>query len=514
MRNRLARIASGRALGRVAAGLALLIAVAVVVVLLVNSGSNSPGPGASNAAATSGAVSVQRRDLVETDTESGTLSYNAPQTVYDRLTGTVTWLPSIGDVVKPGGTLFKISGRPVVDMDGSTPAYRDLHSGISDGLDVLELNRNLVDLGFNPDGIVVDDVWQAATTAGVDQWQASLGETETGDIKLGQVVFLPGDQLIGTVDGTLGATGGSGTGGTGTTGASYDPLQPPKPDFVSDTLSTTSTPTTSTPTTTTSTTTTSSSTTTSPSPSPSSGHHHKPSQSLAALIALLRAEIAELRASHSSPSHGNGNSPSKGNSGHKPGSGKSHSNPSHSNPGSGSGGASGTAILQTSSTHLICTVDLSASSQSEAVVGGHVTVELPAGNSVGGTITAVSSVAQTSSNSGNGSGSGSGGGGGSGSGNSGGSSTIPVTIALHGHHLGAGLDQAAVSVNFSQARANNVLSVPVTALLAVGGGNYAVQEATAPHKLIPVTTGLFAAGYVQISGSGIYPGLQVTDSQG
>ena len=84
-------------------------------------------------------------------------------------------------------------------------------------------------------------------------------------------------------------------------------------------------------------------------------------------------------------------------------------------------------------------------------------------------------------------------------------------LALVEHH---GLDQAAVSVNFAEQRANHVLSVPVTALLATGGGNYAVQEAGAPRRLIPVTTGLFAAGYVQISGAGIYPGLQVTDSQG
>ena len=95
-----------------------------------------------------------------------------------------------------------------------------------------------------------------------------------------------------------------------------------------------------------------------------------------------------------------------------------------------------------------------------------------------------------------------------------GSSTIPVTITLSGHNTGAGLDQAAVSVNFVQQKATNVLSVPVTALLATGGGNYAVQEAAAPHTLLPVTTGLFAAGYVEISGSGIYPGLAVTDSQG
>jgi hypothetical protein len=89
-----------------------------------------------------------------------------------------------------------------------------------------------------------------------------------------------------------------------------------------------------------------------------------------------------------------------------------------------------------------------------------------------------------------------------------------VTIRLKGHISGAGLDQAAVSVNFAQAVASNVLSVPVTALLATSGGGFAVQGAGAPHKLIAVTTGLFAAGYVQISGTGIYDGLQVTDSQG
>jgi hypothetical protein len=89
-----------------------------------------------------------------------------------------------------------------------------------------------------------------------------------------------------------------------------------------------------------------------------------------------------------------------------------------------------------------------------------------------------------------------------------------VTVTVPSLHDGAGLDQAAVSVEFAQQHANHVLSVPVTALLAVSGGNYAVQEATAPHTLVPVQVGLFAAGDVQISGSGITPGLQVTDSQG
>jgi hypothetical protein len=243
---------------------------------------------------------------------------------------------------------------------------------------------------------------------------------------------------------------------------------------------------------------------------------------------------AEQRANHShSPSngsngsngsnHNSSNSSNSGNSGSgssgsgnsgsgKSGSGNSGSGNSGSgNSGSGSGG-SAIAVMSTSSTKLVVTVDLSASSQSEATIGERVTVEMPNGSTVGGHVTAVSPVAQSSSSN---SGSGNGGSGNSGSGNSGsGSSTVPVTIVLNKRARGGGLDQASVSVNFVQSKARNVLSVPVTALLATSGSSFAVQEASRPHKLIPVSTGLFAAGYVEISGSGIYPGLSVTDSQG
>jgi hypothetical protein len=164
------------------------------------------------------------------------------------------------------------------------------------------------------------------------------------------------------------------------------------------------------------------------------------------------------------------------------------------------------------------TVDLDATMQSEAVVHEPVTVEMPDGSTVDGRITEVSPVAQSTSSSSSSSSSAGGGAsssaGGSGGGSSSASATVPVTITLTGHRHVAGLDQAAVSVNFEQQKASNVLSVPVTALLATAGGGYAVQEAAPTHRLIPVTPGLFAAGYVQISGSGVFSGLQVTDSQG
>jgi putative peptidoglycan binding protein len=495
-----------RGVRRIGAGLALLAVVAVVVVIVSETGSSPAKRNTGGKDSAFDATTVKRRDLVQTDTESGTLSYASPQTVYNRLSGTLTWLPGVGRVIKPGEALFRVDGKPVILMNGTTPAYRDLASSDSAGKDIEELNRNLVALGFNPDGIVVDDEWQAATTAGVEAFQASLGETQTGSLSLGQIVFLPGDQLVSTVDATLGSTGGgSGQGNpSSSSNASYS-MSGAKPEFVSLEKPA--------------------------APKHGSGHtpgtaknSHKHAgkngmKSLEALIALLQAEVAELKAANASPggspSHGgkpssNSAQPPSSNSGNPSSNGASPSSNS-ANPSSDSGGASATAILETTSTRQIVTVDLDPSKQSEAKVGERVSVEMPAGNTVDGRVSSVSPVAQTSSNSGNGNGSNQNNDNNNSS-NSG--STIPVTITLSHRHAGGGLDQAAVSVNFAQARANHVLSVPVTALLATAGGGYAVQAAAAPHQLVPVTTGLFAAGYVQISGRGIYPGLRVTDSQG
>jgi hypothetical protein len=523
------RIRDGRRwLGRLLAGLALVIAVAVVIVVVENAGSSTPSA-SGNSSKPSGSTTVQRRNLVETDTESGTLSYNSPQTVYNRMSGTITWLPEVGQVIKPGQTLYKVDGQPVLLMNGDTPAYRDLGPSDTDGADIEELNAA---------NITVDDVWQAATTEGVDLLQESLGETETGALTLGRIVFLPGDQLVTTVDGTLGSTGGTNASATVT----------PSPEFVDYSVPETSSTTPSAhktakapktakcPSTTSTSTTPSTTGTRSSKCRPKKSGKPTSEQQLQALLALLKAETKQLKSDHGgspgsgSPSSGSG-SPSGSHSGSgNNGSGNSGSgnngmgnsgsgnNGSGSNDSGNSGSGNATAILQTTSTQLVVTVDLAATVQSEAVEGEHVTVEMPDGDVVNGKITAVSPVAQSSSSgeNGNGSGNGSGNNGNNGNGNNGNgsSSTIPVTITLSGHNTGAGLDQAAVSVNFVQQKAANVLSVPVTALLATGGGNYSVQEAAAPHRLIPVTTGLFAAGYVEIAGSGIYPGLAVTDSQG
>ena len=64
-----------------------------------------------------------------------------------------------------------------------------------------------------------------------------------------------------------------------------------------------------------------------------------------------------------------------------------------------------------------------------------------------------------------------------------------------------GLDQAPVDVNVVTDSAEGVLAVPVTALLALLGGGYAVEvpdgETT---RLVEVAPGMYADGYVEIEG--------------
>ncbi|MGB8876420.1 MAG: hypothetical protein WCD11_08890, partial [Solirubrobacteraceae bacterium] len=435
-----------------------------------------------------GAATVQRRDLVETDTESGTLSYADPQTVYDRLSGTITWLPVIGQAISRGQVLFDVDNEPVILLYGSTPAYRRLSSSDSAGPDIRELNSNLIALGYRQYGLIADDSWQTATTDAIDALQYTLGEKQTGSFSLGRVVFLPGEQLVNTVDGTVG---------------SPTVLDDPSAstEFV-DLTTTVTTPTTR--------------------RGRRNSRHKKHrrrkrrgKQPRGAETGSPKTGSAKTGSAKTGSAAGTSGSGSKSSSTATAGSAGSSSG-SGSSSSSGPGGA---AVLQTSSTHLIATVDLPASSQSEAAVGSQVSVEMPNATTVAGTITAVSPIAQTASNNGGAGGSGGNGssgssGGGGGGGASSASATVPVTITLDQRVEGAGLDQAAVSVGFAQARARDVLSVPVTSLLAISGGGYALAQAVPPHRLIPVTTGLFAAGYVQISGSGIYPGLEVTDSQG
>jgi hypothetical protein len=450
----------------------VIVACAGAVAFVLGSGDGTTPAAGSQAR---GTATVERRDLVETDDEDGTLGFADSRTVVNHLTGTITWLPHGGRTIAVDHALFRVDDEPVVLLDGTSPAYRTLSPATTKGPDVRELERNLRALGYDPShAMSVDGTWDAGTTAAVERWQKAHGLDETGSIELGRVVFLPGQRRrVGTVDATL---GGSAASSGDRAGASWDGDGGTIVDVVDTTTSTT--PTTTTPTTTTTpakttttpTTTTPVPTTTTPA-APGSGTARTPAASGAG------GGGAGVGAGDLSGGGGGGDG------------------------GSGDGaGDTANTVMTTTSLRRVVTVALATTKQELARRGSRVTVTLPSGDTVPGTVSAVSRVAKAAD---------------AGDKGDGGSSDPTVTVTIHlTRATGSRLDQAPVTVSFARSRRRDVLSVPVTALLARAGGRFAVERiADGRRRLVPVVPGLYAGGYVEIAGPGIRPGMTVANAQ-
>jgi hypothetical protein len=137
------------------------------------------------------AVPVVRTDLVDRETLDGTLRYGDPGQLVTRLPGTITMLPDVGDVLARGDTAFEIDGEPVVVMFGRRPAWRTLADGIDDGPDVVQLEANLILLGYGDEDFDADEEFTDVTADLVSEWQADLEVDDDGVVDLGRVVFLP-----------------------------------------------------------------------------------------------------------------------------------------------------------------------------------------------------------------------------------------------------------------------------------------------------------------------------------
>jgi peptidoglycan hydrolase-like protein with peptidoglycan-binding domain len=196
-----------------------LLGVPVVIALVV------VDPFASGGGSTSGAIdntyptaltTVRRGALTSQTQVSGTLGYGAapdgsPFSVVGRISGTYTWLPSTGQVVRCGQVLYRVANNPVVLLCGSTPAYRALSEGDT-GPDVRQLNANLVALGYASRAALdpASNYFSAATAYALERLQAKLGVSQTGSLSDGQAVFLPGPLRITKVIATLGTSAGPG----------------------------------------------------------------------------------------------------------------------------------------------------------------------------------------------------------------------------------------------------------------------------------------------------------------
>ncbi|MEV5126385.1 peptidoglycan-binding domain-containing protein [Streptomyces decoyicus] len=144
---------------------------------------------------------ITRTDLVQSKTVDGRLDYAQRRAVKSPVEGTITNAAQPGKTVSLGQRLYERDARPVVLLYGPTPMFRAMKAGTR-GPDVLQLERNLRDLGFGS-GLYVDVRYDEATKAAVKAWQKSLGVTANGEIGRGDVVFQRGPVRVVSADAAL-----------------------------------------------------------------------------------------------------------------------------------------------------------------------------------------------------------------------------------------------------------------------------------------------------------------------
>ena len=196
--------------GRWLVGLiALVVAGGVAAAWYVGRLSSHPSAGPVGNAAAPATWTVTRQDLSEQTSVTAALGYAGSYTVRGEGTGTLTWLPSQGRVIRQGQVLYKPdNGSPVVLLYGSVPAWRTLDEGVT-GADVTQLNRDLVRLGDASGSQISSlgwDYFSWETEAGVEKLQSALGiSSPSGSLSLGSVVFEPTAIRVSDVLGSLGS---------------------------------------------------------------------------------------------------------------------------------------------------------------------------------------------------------------------------------------------------------------------------------------------------------------------
>jgi hypothetical protein len=151
---------------------------------------------------------VTRQDVTAQTPVNATLGYAGSYTVTGKGSGTLTWLPAQGQVIREGHVLYRVdNGVPVLLLYGSVPAWRSLAEGTT-GDDVTQLNHDLVHLGYasgSDIGALGWDYYSWATSAAVRKLEEHLGvSSPSGSLALGSVAFEPEALRVTSVPGLLG----------------------------------------------------------------------------------------------------------------------------------------------------------------------------------------------------------------------------------------------------------------------------------------------------------------------
>jgi len=418
--------------------------------------------GTLTAAATEGSVIAEGEILFAIDDEPVPLLYGDTTVWRDmgdlpelekftpRQSGTVTWLAEEGSLIEQGDVLMEINDEPVVVLYGDLPAYRMMRRN-TEGDDVQQLQEALIALGYDPDGNMELGTFDWWTQEYVEDWQADIGAADDGRIDLGEVVFVSTAFTIDEWTTDLGSqVGGAPIANT------YTVKEATEGDDV---------------------------------------------LALEASLARLGFDAdgamtidgvfdehttVAVKAWQESIGADDDGIVSPGEVVYLPQSVRISDRIAEP----GASVNPGMAVLATSSNESVVTVALPAADQALLEEGDRVIIVLPDDSEIDGTVLFKADTASITAQ---------------------GEATFEVVIVLDDLAAAEGLDQAPVDVEVITDRADGVLAVPVTALVALAEGGYAVEveQADGTTRLVAVDPGMYADGLVEIASDALQPGDRV-----
>lgn len=154
----------------------------------------------------------------------------------------------------------------------------------------------------------------------------------------------------------------------------------------------------------------------------------------------------------------------------------------------------GSELLNATSTEQVVDASIGLDDQRLAAVGARVTLSLPGGKHTTGKMTSIGTPTDKDGDQG-----------------ADRKTVIPIVIKLDKPAAAQGLQEASVTVTIPSEQRENVLSVPLEALLALDPTTFGIEivQSDGTTRRVPVKLGLFAAGRVEVSGSDVRAGERV-----
>jgi peptidoglycan hydrolase-like protein with peptidoglycan-binding domain len=369
-----------------------------------------------------------------------------------RAAGTITWMAEEGTTLQQGDVLMRVNDEPIVVLYGDIPAYRTMRRN-NEGTDVEQLEAAMVALGYVDEGdMTVDGDFTWTTETIVTDWQEAIGAPEDGRVDFGEVIFVPGPFKLETVNVAVGAQAG---GGSPVALISYMTEGTEGADVLALEEALTRL-----------------------------GFDADGAMVIDGVFDQ-HTETAVKAWQESTGAEVDGivgpgeivflpDAVRISDRLAEPG--------SRVNP--------GTPVLATSTDESVVTVALPAADQALFDEGDRVVVVLPDDTEVDATVQFKATTASITQQ---------------------GNATFEVIIVLDDASAAEGLDQAPVDVEVITDRADGVMAVPVTALLALAEGGYAVEveQADGTTLLVEVDPGMYADGMVEVTSDALQPGNRV-----